>query len=228
MECKIEFLEWDSDFFSKKIGKVIIENSDDLNCNNLTSYDLIYVFSTAPDLNYSLVDKKIVYILYDLNQIAIEDDPEFFDETSDSYNELLSLTLQSGQYSRFKIDKNFKNNEYEKLYKEWIDGSISKKLATDIIVKRMDGKLVGFVTLTKKSNELADIGLVAVDKHYRGKGIAKDLVSKTIALAKKQGYKQIQVVTQLDNEPANILYKKCGFTQFSLTYIYHIWNHDTI
>src|SRR5690606_2664394 len=135
---------------------------------------------------------------------------------------------QSGEFSRFKVDNNFSNNEYEKLYSEWLIGSINKRLATDIIVKRLDGKIVGFVTLTKKNVELADIGLVAVDSSYRGKGIGKELIFQVISLAKSQGYKKIQVVTQLDNRPANNLYKKCGFKKFSLTFIYHIWNYDTI
>lgn len=226
----IEELKWDSDFFGKKIGKITVQNNDELTNIKLNKYDLIYVFSDNSNLNYKLVDKKIVYIIDDLNTIENNNTLELttFDKNIDDYNQLLDLTLQSGEFSRFKLDKNFSNGEYEKLYTEWINKSINKELAFDIIIKRLDNKVVGFSTLSKKTNELADISLVAVDSNYRGRGIAKQLIQQCIHLSKEKGFKKIQVVTQLDNNPANILYTHCGFKKDSLTYIYHIWNNDTI
>ncbi|WP_185213178.1 GNAT family N-acetyltransferase [Sphingobacterium mizutaii] len=225
----IEKLIWDSDFFDKKIGKI---NLDLQNLNfSMLDYDLVYVFSDQSNLPFNLVDKKIVYLIEDLSSINIGSNfpnISFFDKESDNYNELLSLTYQSGEYSRFNLDKNFSNLEFRNLYRKWIDNSISKQIATHILVKKIEGKIVGFATLGAKNSELADIGLVAVDASYRGKGIAKELVNSAIKLSKELGYKKIQVVTQLDNHPANLLYTKSGFKQHTITYIYHIWKHDTI
>ena len=226
----IENVKWDSAFFNLKIGKVYIENCDNFTLEEIENFDLIYVFSSKPNLGFKLVDKKIVYVLEDLSNIAEHNfsDIQFYNSKHDNYNDILNLTLQSGEYSRFKLDTNFVNNEFEKLYKTWIDKSISGDLATDIIIKKNKNKIVGFTTLTKKSDELADIGLVAVDINFRGQGIAQELILKTIITAKNQGYKKMQVITQLDNIPANKLYVKTGFIQDSITYIYHIWKHDTI
>lgn len=225
----IERLKWDSSFFQKEIGKIEISRKEDLSLEEVKAFDLVYVFSQNDDLGFKLMDRKVLYVINDLKKEPFSTiDIEFYDNKNDNYQELLDLTLQSGEYSRFKLDSNFTHNEYVKLYTEWINGSIDKRLATDIIVKRLDGKIVGFSTLSKKEDDMADIGLVAVSRNYRGKGIAKELILNAINLAKIQGYKELQVATQFDNVPANELYKKCGFSQFSLTYIYHIWNHDTI
>lgn len=226
----IEKLDWDSTFFNLKIGKVMLDKLEDLPESEKNNFDLIYVFSNNPNLDLKLVDQKIIY---EIDLLSIQRELQnkeifFFDAAKDDYDNLLSLTLQSGVYSRFKLDPNFRNNEYEKLYKKWIDKSILGELATDIIIRKIDDKIVGFTTLSRKNKHLADISLVAVDSNYRGQGIAKELIDKTLFIAKERKYEKVQVVTQLINEPANNLYIKSGFNRKSLIYIYHIWNHDTI
>lgn len=230
MKKNIQHLTWDSDFFQKRIGKIFIDHNDEFPFDEAQFYDLVYIFSNKENLNFNIVDKKIVYVIEDLQNFVVNTNENiiFFDAISDRFDEILQLSLDSGEYSRFKLDNNFTNAEYEKLYGEWIKKSVTKELATEVIIKKLDSKVLGFTTLTHKDDNLADIGLVAVSKDFRGKGIAKELINQTILLAKKKGYKQIQVVTQLDNIPANILYNNSGFKKQSLTYIYHIWRHDTI
>ncbi|WP_040473599.1 GNAT family N-acetyltransferase [Flavobacterium frigoris] len=234
----IEKLDWDSQFFKLKIGRCTINQNDKYCLNQFRyisqEYDLVYIFSQLNNLDFKLMDKKVVYINEDIsgflsiNKDANVNKIEYYQHNRKNYDDILDLTLQSGEYSRFNIDENFRNNEYSKLYKEWIDNSINKKLAQEIIVKYLDNKVVGFATLSKKDDQLADISLVAVDKNYRGKGIAKEIILNTIIEAKKRGFNKIQVVTQVDNLPANGLYLATGFKEKSLTNIYHHWNHDTI
>ena len=136
------------------------------------------------------------------------------------------LALESGKYSRFKTDPNFQQNEFERLYLKWIAVSLENSL--DIPVYITSEELMGFTTLQKKNNELADISLVAVDPSAQGKGIGHILIQHTIHKASELGFAKIQVVTQADNEAACHLYKKNNFLLTEHTYIYHYWNHDTI
>jgi dTDP-4-amino-4,6-dideoxy-D-galactose acyltransferase len=229
MKNDIKYLEWDSLFFDKKIGQITIERELDILQEDKSKYDLIYVFSKNGELNLNLVDKKVIYLIDDLISYKDEiNNIELFQDSQNNHADLLNLALQSGKHSRFKSDSNFKDEDYKKLYTEWIKKSISKDLATDIIIKKSKNKIIGFATLARKTDELADIGLVAVDLAYRGKGLAKEIIMNTLKLAARQGYKKIKVVTQLDNKPANILYEKVGFKKDNLTYIYHIWNNDSI
>src|SRR5699024_10530423 len=141
----------------------------------------------------NLVDEKEVFLIDDISiKNRSFNDTTYFDLKLHSYDELLNLTLQSGIYSRFNIDANFKNGEYQKLYTEWINKSIKKEMAIDIIVKIIKNKIVGFTTYNRKSKFIADIGLVAVDPQYRGQGIARELIERTIYDAYKSDFKQIQ------------------------------------
>lgn len=229
MKSSVKYLEWDSNFFNKKIGEITVESEDEIFEKDIIDYDLLYVFSKNSKLNLNLVDKKITYLINDLSNFPNEiDHLELFQDSQKNRSDLVRLAFQSGEYSRFRLDSNFEKEDYKKLYTEWIRKSISKELATDIVIKRNNGKIVGFATLARENNELADISLVAVDAAFRGKGLAKEIIENTIKLAKNQGYKKIQVVTQLDNRPANFLYEKIGFKKNSLIFIYHIWNNDTI
>ena len=67
---------------------------------------------------------------------------ELYNSERHDFNTLKSLALSSGQYSRFNIDKNFVNNEYEILYNRWIEKSVEpdsgiKLMFRFIIMKSM-------------------------------------------------------------------------------------------
>lgn len=66
------------------------------------------------------------------------------------------------------MDKNFGENNSKKLYREWINNSLNKKIADDIVVYIYDYKIIGFLTY-KASNEIATVGMIAVDKEHQGK-----------------------------------------------------------
>lgn len=221
---KIRPLIWDSDFFEKRVGIIELEYGEEV---DFEQYDIVYVFSDYDSLPYKLVDKKVTYLLNIENFTFDSSNINFYNSSSDNYDEILSLALQSGVHSRFKIDEKFRSNEYEKLYKEWLDKSISREIALEVLVKRINGKIVGFATVGSKTTSLADIGLVAVDYDYRGMGIGKEILNNAILFAKLKNFKEIQVVTQLDNLAATLLYEKVGFEQLKIKYIYHVWNPNT-
>lgn len=227
----IQKLEWDSNFFGYKIGKFTTEDSekfDELKFKVESSlYKLVYLFSNEKlDFeNIKLVDTKLTFIketknihVYECNNI------KRFENGKDSFELLQELALMSGLYSRFKLDKNFKKNEYESLYKQWIYNSVYKNKAMDIIIYEENSIILGFTTLEKKTNDLLDISLVAVDENARGKNIGTKLINYTINHGSKRGFNKIQVVTQQNNLPAVNLYKKCGFEIIKKEYIYHYWN----
>jgi dTDP-4-amino-4,6-dideoxy-D-galactose acyltransferase len=137
-------------------------------------------------------------------------------------SQLLTLAWESGIYSRFKVDPHFKNDEYKHLYKKWIERSVSREIAKDVLVY-MDGAVTGgMITLGEKNNR-GDIGLVAVAELARGKGIGKKLMIAAENAFKKMGYQQVQVVTQGINTPAMKLYENSGYTIDERIYYYHFW-----
>lgn len=231
--ASIEKLNWDSKFFGYPIGKIDIQSFDELNVPEFKKesldYKLVYIFSKESFENngFHLVDKKVIYYQDNISSIKFNyqnTNIQSFDKRKHDIDQLTKLALESGAYSRFKIDSNFRHNEYEKLYKEWIIKCVNKVLAFEILVSINNDEILGFITLSEKTEKTADIGLVAVHKNARGMGIGTDLIRKTIQKAASRNFTTIQVVTQADNRPAVSLYTKNNFLLKEKTNIYHYWN----
>lgn len=228
---KIERLDWDSSFFGYEVGKIEVNDFAFFDFDNFIQrtkkFKLTYFFSkeviTLP--NVPLVDRKVVLFqacteIGEVNNIMIQS----FNAEKHSFDELKELALESGIYSRFYSDKNFKNQEYQKLYTRWIENAVNDDTTFDIVIAVSNNSIIGFATLNKKNSLLADIGLVAVSKNSRGLGVGKQLMQEAIVRSRKAGFKEIQVVTQLNNLAAMNLYKSTNFKIKEITNIYHLWN----
>ena len=235
MKSLIKKLEWDSNFFGYNVGKVIVSDYKNFNKKEFQSqienYRLLYVYSKHKIIinGFKLVDKKITFSQklsnLRMSNSAFDKEIRTFDKNQDQLNDLKELAIESGVYSRFNIDKNFSNNEFKKLYNEWILSSLSKKNALNVFIcLNKYRKIIGFVTVVKKSRNVSSIGLIAVKKNARGMGVAKQLISKAIQESIKNNYKEMEVITQEDNLPAMELYKKTNFQIKNKTNIYHFWN----
>ncbi|MCG9879100.1 MAG: GNAT family N-acetyltransferase [Bacteroidia bacterium] len=224
---EIKRLEWDSDFFGYEVascaGFSAVES--DLAALQNAPFKLLYVglnqaLTQAPD-NFFLADEKIVLEreIGSNRSFLMDDGMEVLHENSE---QLTNLALQSGLYSRFKVDPNFKNNEFEKLYAIWIENSLKKEEHQHVFAYISEGNLEGFVSISVKSGVL-NIGLIAVNEHTRGKGIGKKLIDAVCNYAQQNGFKKISVVTQAANENAMNFYHKNSFQVVSRTFIYHVW-----
>jgi ribosomal protein S18 acetylase RimI-like enzyme len=72
------------------------------------------------------------------------------------------------------------------------------------------GELAGVLQFEIK-NKVIWLGHIAVDEHFRGKGIAKELVKKYIADNCSEGYTRFQLWVIQENVGALNLYRKFGF-----------------
>lgn len=239
IKIDIEILNWDSNFFNIKICAIKGTISD---ANELTevlqelkklNIKLSYYSSVIPlnELQHFselydiyLVDKKITYLKKINKNIPYV---KSVTEYKRDYPEdaLIALAIQSGIYSRFNVDKKIGRIKYEELYKEWIINSVNKKLAKEVLVYEENGIIAGFITLGEKKS-IADIGIIAVDSDYRGRGIGQSLMTSAENWFANNSFNQIQVVTQGNNLPACKLYERCGYTIDKIEYFYHLWKKD--
>jgi dTDP-4-amino-4,6-dideoxy-D-galactose acyltransferase len=231
-------MEWDTKFFGYKVAKAEVKN---LNLNrfnkllkklSVNKVKLIYYFvepkdkvsiNTAMQNGGYLVDEKVTY------SRSIPRKKRFLkDEKILSYfkkplnNQLKFLSLEAGIYSRYKVDPNFKNGEFEKLYKDWVKKSLSGEIAKDILVYRIGKKEVGFIAL-KDENGKCNISLIAIDPKYRRKGIGKKLMNAAFGKAIEWGCKEMLIMTQKANINGCKFYEDCGFEIKSIVNVYHLW-----
>lgn len=228
-------LEWDTNFFGYKVGSCYLSNGEGLDFKLFSlqskSYKLVYINSEV-ELNIDrikLADKKVVLsIPIKKEEREIENDVLVYNYDQQSYQQLQSLAYASGVYSRYKIDKNFVNNEFRNLYTKWLDNSLIDTDYPKVFVVSNGKRLLGFISYDLTSKSLARIGLIAVSNEARGLGIATDLIKHVINQCLKYEIEDLEVVTQFANIPAMALYQKLGFDIKKINYIHHYWNYDTI
>jgi len=240
MENYFDILKWDSSFFGLKVSNINAKILDNIEFDNILNelknqeVKLGYYSSVSPlNINqfssdlYEIfpVDKKITYFK-NIEENSPSNQKIFKYEENYPNDKLINLAIQSGIYSRFNIDKKIGRIKFEELYKEWIIKSVSKILATEVLVYRDNDVIEGFVTLGEKLG-VADIGIIAVDEYSRGKGIGKKLMASAENWFAINHYNQIQVVTQGDNLPACKLYEACGFNINKVEYFYHFWRKES-
>ncbi|WP_080055452.1 GNAT family N-acetyltransferase [Spirosoma aerolatum] len=234
----IKYLEWDSSFFGYPVGIIeLINNSDEDYLNKLfeqasTKYKLLYVFvpeyieltrDFCERLNLDLVDQKIIYkkqLSFEFTYNRITDIKSIMHSY---FLPFKNLALQSGIYSRYKIDKHFVNDEFERLYEEWLRKSLDGTIADECYAYYKTEKPVGLVTIKKNVLDVS-IGIIAVNSAFRGFGIGTKLLDTVSLFAFNNNYTTVSVATQSKNYSACKFYEKNGFHVKQVISIYHYWS----
>jgi dTDP-4-amino-4,6-dideoxy-D-galactose acyltransferase len=226
--CK--YLAWDSDFFLKKIFRIDIRKNHDVDLINEVfnslDCDLLYVFSEY-DLKlklsptFFLADKKILFSKKIDKNLTLLQNSEIT-SVSKSSKKIYELAILSGIYSRFKLDP-FLSNKFEQLYKLWLDKSITKEMASEVFVYFYNDIEIGLITV-KKTENIAIVGLLAVDPLYASKKIGTSLMHSVENWCINNGVDEIHVATQIDNIKACNFYRKNGYITKQVDYIYHYYS----
>ena len=85
---------------------------------------------------------------------------------------------------------------------------------TDLFVARVDGRIVGILTLAMyriPTGNRAWIEDVIVDEAARGRGIGEALTKKALDLAQAAGARTVDLTTRPHREAAGRLYERVGF-----------------
>lgn len=232
-----EYLQWDSEFFNMKIGRLIINDIGNVNADTINSelfkaeaesYDLIYLeypfingAASISKIDRQPIDIKITYEIALDNIKGCHPDGNI-KEIRTAIPELYVLAFASGHESRYKLDKQFKDDDFIRLYTKWIDNSIYASFA-DVVYGYYDNdSLIGFISL-KIKNDIGIIGLFAVDEDYRGQGIGRKLMQSAIDYCAMRGATHVEVATQLNNSGACRFYERIGFKRSKAFAIHHIW-----
>jgi dTDP-4-amino-4,6-dideoxy-D-galactose acyltransferase len=236
-------LEWDSRHFGFPVGRVAAGATDDelhaaLEQARHGQYRLIY-WATSPDrasppellaaFDGRLVDRKVTF------SRSLSDGgspPGRSSETTivpfaeqETSAELAALAIAAGAYSRFAVDVRIPRAQFEQLYRIWIERSVRGEIADVVLAARgnaTEATLAGMVTV-KVANGIGNIGLVAVAKSHRGRGIGSRLIDGAHRWMAGRGAVQATVVTQAANRPACRLYERAGYTVARAENYYHFW-----
>jgi mycothiol synthase len=93
-------------------------------------------------------------------------------------------------------------------YDEWLEEEVSGPVT---IVALDDGQVVGAAALFHRNEELAEHGLTAVLRSYRGRGIATALKQALVHWAAGHGYRELSTWTQEGNAAMQAVNVKLGY-----------------
>ncbi len=221
------FLDWDSNFFGKKIFKLeadqLIDPTDLNYIMKNDAIDLCYVFSKEKQTAIEkagavLVDEKTIYAK-DVNKNVSEHIKNIKSYNGSLTDQLQKLAFLSGTYSRFRIDK-ILNLKFNDLYTIWLTRSLKREIAKEVFVFYQEEKIVGFVTF-KIDNRICIIGLIAVDENYQGLKVGTKLLQQVEYWCVQNNISSIEVATQGLNRQACVFYEKAGYTVAKVENIYH-------
>jgi dTDP-4-amino-4,6-dideoxy-D-galactose acyltransferase len=225
---KIKVCNWDSLFFNKRVGEIDFDKTNQSSME-LNGFDLLYVkqnseeFFEIDNFEHTYTETKVVFSksVHKINKINNNYIFSAFDRNI-SKEQIYKLAFESGKFSRFKLDNKFKQSEFEELYKTWIDNSLSKELADNVLVYCKEGIVLGFITY-KVSESYGTIGLLATDLKSQGKGIGSLLVKSVENQLKSIMINELRIPTQIQNRNACSFYIKLGYVIKETSIIKHYW-----
>lgn len=229
----IELVEWDTAHFGIRVGNVTIPDPFAFDYEHLKQeaisggYDVVYIKSpqriASLDKQNVFCDEKIVYTQpFVYSQVFNIDNKSIVSwKNKDINSKLKQLALDSGKYSRYKLDTNYSDKIYEKLYIDWMTNSVRTDFATDVLAYIMNGTPVGMLTY-KINDNTSSIGIISVDENFRGLHIGSKLIDYYKGVQPSH-VSELSVVTQGVNIPAKRFYERNGYHIQDISYIYHCW-----
>lgn len=136
--------------------------------------------------------------------------------------ELDALALECSRHSHLRNDPRISHEHVDLLYSLWMQNSVAGEEADIVLVVRDGARITGMATCAVRSGT-AVIGLIAVERQSRRKGLGTLLVRGVQRHAAVRGCRTLSVVTQEKNEPALLLYQRCGFISLHASHMYHFW-----
>ncbi|MGF6157142.1 ribosomal protein S18 acetylase RimI-like enzyme [Ensifer sp. KUDG1] len=80
-----------------------------------------------------------------------------------------------------------------------------------LFAARLDGRLAGYIALSKAWNGFAEVDDIAVDSNARRAGVARALMDRAVSWARERGLPGIRLETQSNNVTACRFYERFGF-----------------
>ena len=227
-EC--EYLEWDSEFFGRRIARAKISRLTDKLAGRIEEWcaleriECLYFLADSTDQvttrvaqsrGFRFVDARLTFERSrECGEIGEAHGLAFRDAEERDIPALREIARNAHRDSRFYYDGRFTKRQCEELYETWIEKSC-RGWAKKVFVAVTGAGVEGYLTCHVAESRIGQIGLVGVKATARGKGLGRGLVMHAARWFEQEDAEKIRVVTQGRNVAAQRLYQKCGFASSS-------------
>lgn len=236
-DAPCQFLEWDSQFFGRRIGRV---QGNRLTRDNLAvletwcreqGMDCVYLLADANDAetarlaaahHFWFVDARVT-LEADLKPgVSSPADEGIRPAVAEDLPKLQQIARKAHYDSRFFFDNRFDPALSEAMFATWIEKSLHK-IGGRVFVAERQGQVAGYIACQLPLPECGQIDLIAVAESAQGQGLGRALIATARNWFQAQDVARVRVVTQGRNVRAQRLYQRAGFVTQSLELWYHRW-----
>lgn len=243
----LRHLAWDSEFFGVAIAKtlstrlrpheidIILGQCEQTGVKCLyceLDPDEIDTVFYVQERGFALVEFRMV-LRHDLRRLAAEnvsasraEQPAVLDDCPcpEDLTDLAAIADAISPMSRFAVDPRFGADASRRLYARWLHSCLEDP-AVKMIVARLEGKAIGFVTLKPDGADSAAmwLTLLGVAPAAQAQGIGVQLARAAAQASAAGGAARLDVVTQGRNVRAVRTYERAGFALAAGTYYFHKW-----
>ena len=234
-------LEWDSEFFGRRIARVQggrLDAEGIARCRSWCAQEGVEALQFLADPNdaetaqavqaagFRYVDTRMMLErpIADLAKLqgALPEAIHVGDGSEAAA--LAEVARVSHRDSRFYHDPGFDRARCDDLYATWVKNSF-EGFAQAVLVATHAGQPAGYLSCHLNDDDTGQIGLVAVGEAARGHGLGGKLVEGSLAWFANAGKPRAVVVTQGRNVAALRMYERLGFLTHSVGDWYHLWLH---
>jgi dTDP-4-amino-4,6-dideoxy-D-galactose acyltransferase len=234
-----ELLRWDTEHFGVRIGRVRARRLDGTALDDalewadaqaiaclylLVDSDDPHTLRLAASRGLRFVDVRVSLgrALGEMAHVPVPDGVLVRPAQDEDAPALVAMAAAGHEDTRFHADGRFDAGAVERLYAQWMRGSLDGTLADVVLVAQSRDELVGYITVSRE-RRLGRIGLVGVARVGRGAGVGRALVLCALRHCAAAGLEALEVVTQGRNVAAQRLYEACGFRVERTQIWFHGW-----
>jgi dTDP-4-amino-4,6-dideoxy-D-galactose acyltransferase len=238
----IEYLEWDSNFFGFKIGKIGVLPNTEFDwvrfkeVANNEKYELIYVFTfqnMLPWKDVLVAELELVDIQLTMSRIFKKKDYldlpyDYRTQISEPEKcECYDIAEQTSRVSRFYKEREIGPIKSRELYRKWIDNALKGIFSDGLFLQKEVDTVAGIHLIkTDRVNKVGYFTLTGVDSNYKRMGIGNKLWKQSFAYwAQESDIEIIRSPFSFQNLESFNFHLKMGFNKIEETkYIYHFRN----
>lgn len=233
-----QYIDWDSEFFGVRIGRVLPRNMDARNVSQALAWaqeqriDCLYFLCDAANVPCMTLVENAGFRLTDIRvtmeaktqvgTVSQANAANVRRATPTDIGALRAIARVSHRDTRFYADPHFQRDKCDRLYEMWIEKSCGDWADAVLVVAPHDEPL-GYVSCHLLSQTEAKIGLVAIAASTQSRGLGSVLLGHAMNWCSAQGRHTVSVVTQGRNVGAQRLYQRLGFLTQSLECWFHYW-----
>ena len=232
---RLRLLDWDSTFFGKRLaridaGPLTVETLGEiLQAGEDARIDSVSFLADPSDAVTLRALERHAFELMDV-RLELETPVEPRVVTSvirpareDDLGALIDIARTSHRNTRFHTDTRFGTARADELYAVWIERSVRGELADDVFIAEASSRVVGYMTLSGRPDDAAQIGLIAVHDMHRGQGIGTQFIAAAHEWCVDSGRSVLQVVTPGRSTESLRFYERMGFLTRRIGFWYHRW-----